>query len=469
MSEATSTATLASEPKSSAGAASAQAAAPDARTGTFTLLLVLFFPVYLLTHYAILARQTEYAPSILDETVCALLLPLAFAQLLRDRSSRLILYLFAGYCAFLVLGALVSGIRGIPQPRAALVSVALDSKLLIMTFAFAWMLGRETVASRSFRFLCFVFIGLCLADSPFVLRDLFSYTSLNGVILTQKGSLTQPHGLFGHHTETAWLYCFGAFAAAARYRITGRRVYLALAAGFLGMVIVTLSIKEIAACLIGLPLILQKQQSGSRIPVLKIAAVGLIGLGLLSITEFGAAMLEHLSMFAGADSLDTVRQAMTLASAQIAKDYFPLGTGGGTFGSAASLQSGYSDAYSKYNIDELYGGSMDMPDFLQDGTWAKILGESGVFGTAFYVLTLIFCILPLIRMAYKERDDSVLRNHALATVILTLLVSTASAPFTNELLEFMCAFAFGLGLARKAASRTGGSTGAVDAVPARES
>lgn len=463
MSEITSGARLVGEPETSARYA---APAPDVGTGMFARLLVLFFPAYVLVHYAILAGQRAYGPSLLDEAAFVILLPLALAQVVRDRWSRLIAVAFAGYGFFLVLGALVSGIGGIPQPRAALVSVVLDSKPLVMAFAFAWMFGRDTVASRSFRLLCVVFIGLCLLDAPFVLRDLFSDVSIHGEILTRKGAFTQPHGLFGHHTETAWLYVFGAFAAAARHRISGRRAHLVLAAGFFGAVVVILSIKEVVACTIGLPLVLHGHQIRSRRVVVRTAVVALLCLGVLASTNFGTAMLEHLGMFVGAESLDTVRREMTVASVQIAHDYFPFGTGGGTFGSPASIQNGYSDAYSKYYIDTLYGGSREMPDFLQDGTWPKILGESGAFGTAFFVTTLVLCWLPLIRMPVRERDDCVLRLFAMATVVLTLLVSIASAPFTNELLEFMCAYAFGLGLglARRTADRAERAAGPDDAV-----
>ena len=71
---------------------------------------------------------------------------------------------------------------------------------------------------------------------------------------------------------------------------------------------------------------------------------------VLNYTELGTAILGHVGMFYGSNAIDTVRAAMMDASFRIAAEHFPLGTGGGTFGSVGSILFGYSQLYYDYGI-----------------------------------------------------------------------------------------------------------------------
>ena len=79
-----------------------------------------------------------------------------------------------------------------------------------------------------------------------------------------------------------------------------------------------------------------------------------------------------------------VRLGMYIASFNIAGDYFPFGSGMGTFGSLASIINGYSNIYYDYNVSNI--GSNSAQDVanghhtLLDTYWPHILGELGVVG-----------------------------------------------------------------------------------------
>jgi cytochrome c biogenesis factor len=188
---------------------------------------------------------------------------------------------------------------------------------------------------------------------------------------------------------------------------------------------------------------------------------------VLTYTELGSAVLAHVGMFFGSDAIDTVWAGMLNASFRIAADHFPLGTGGGTFGSVASYQYGYSQVYYDYGIYLLWGGSPDFYAFLQDVYWPKVIGEGGVLGTFFYLLFLMSCGVYLF---YRDPNatfhDEVLRRLCLAFLLLILAISTASAPFTDELLTFVAAISLGYGMSRSL--RAGGARNAVRSpAPAR--
>lgn len=73
---------------------------------------------------------------------------------------------------------------------------------------------------------------------------------------------------------------------------------------------------------------------------------------------------------------------MMLTSMQILYDYFPFGSGLGSFGTFASAEY-YSPVYSAYGIDHLWGLSKDMPAFICDAFYPE-LAQFGVAGVILY-------------------------------------------------------------------------------------
>lgn len=94
----------------------------------------------------------------------------------------------------------------------------------------------------------------------------------------------------------------------------------------------------------------------------------------------------------------TARVAMYNTAVEISEDYFPLGTGQGTFGSVPTNMI-YSDVFSDYHISNVYGISKNNRYFILDTHWAYILGENGVLGTCVYISLFLFPVF----VAYKYK------------------------------------------------------------------
>jgi hypothetical protein len=240
-----------------------------------------------------------------------------------------------------------------------------------------------------------------------------------------------------------------------------------LCALFVMFVCLVVSIKEIVGCFVGLLIIFRTSRSGFGSLGVGLAVLAGVAAFVLNYTELGTAILGHVGMFYGSNAIDTVRAAMMDASFRIAAQHFPLGTGGGTFGSVGSILFGYSQLYYDYGIYLLWGGSPEMPKFLEDAGWAKLIAEGGALGVSFYLLFLMSCGVYIFhRDPNATPADEALRRLCLAFLLLILAISIASSPFTDELLEFVAALALGYGMSKSL--RAGGARNGVrSAVPPR--
>ena len=212
------------------------------------LVTIWFFNLYLAIHYIRLALAQQYDSSLLDKIVCLIVLPFAIL-FLKDRKSWLPALAMLGYGAVLMLGALIFPNRGVSQPFAAILTIALDFKLAIMTFAFAWLFKRTGSAMQVFESLSILIIVLCLINTPFIFYDLSTGVNIKGYPLGTKGILTLPNGLLLIHTEVASLYAFGAFVTATRYRLRKRTLDLMLCALFVTLACFAISVSQIVGCL----------------------------------------------------------------------------------------------------------------------------------------------------------------------------------------------------------------------------
>lgn len=128
--------------------------------------------------------------------------------------------------------------------------------------------------------------------------------------------------------------------------------------------------------------------------------------------------------------LDTraARSILVQTSVKIANDNFPYGSGFASFGTVTSGQY-YSDIYTKYNIDHLYGISKDRPSFIGDGGLATVLGQFGYLGFILFLVSIITLIYYLL-ISVKKNVNSVFAIILLFTYIL--ISSTNEIAFNNS-------------------------------------
>lgn len=114
---------------------------------------------------------------------------------------------------------------------------------------------------------------------------------------------------------------------------------------------------------------------------------------------------QNVSYFMGVDIEEHVRLIMYFASLQIAIDYFPLGSGAGSFGSLASITNYFSSLYDLYGVSIVPTNSIEAVEngthTLLDTYWPHIIAESGAIGTILFLYLFSMPIRYSI-FAYKK-------------------------------------------------------------------
>lgn len=124
--------------------------------------------------------------------------------------------------------------------------------------------------------------------------------------------------------------------------------------------------------------------------------------------------------------LQVPRTALHVIGLKILVDFFPFGSGLGTF---ASYLSGryYSNIYDLYGISNVVGMNREEYHFISDVFWPYIYGQFGIFGMLIYG-KLIFSIF------IRQFRASIADGSRLAVTVVwiyALIASTSEAYFTN--------------------------------------
>ena len=140
---------------------------------------------------------------------------------------------------------------------------------------------------------------------------------------------------------------------------------------------------------------------------------------------------------------ESARWALTSTSFQIMQDYFPIGTGFGTYASSAAIEH-YSPVYYKYGLNMVWGLSEDYNLFASDTFWPIIIGQTGALGLTCFVgvLVLLFVRLKKIRVQNVRAYAA-----ALFALAYIMICSTAEPAFHNSVsvpLAMMMGYAFTL-------------------------
>ena len=125
----------------------------------------------------------------------------------------------------------------------------------------------------------------------------------------------------------------------------------------------------------------------------------------------------------------SARYQLLVTSLAIMKDYFPIGTGFGTF---ASYYSGvnYSPVYRLYGLTKIQGLMEGATSFVSDSFWPMIFGQTGVLGT----VTYSFAIIALMKQIQGIRKISIAYYASALCGLCHLLISSmAESAFVHPL------------------------------------
>ena len=123
------------------------------------------------------------------------------------------------------------------------------------------------------------------------------------------------------------------------------------------------------------------------------------------------------------------RYMLYVTAPQILYDYFPFGSG---FASYGTYSSGvyYSEVYSDYGIDGIWGMTKSYYNFIAD-TFYPSLAQFGVIGVFLFFLFWVY-IVKRAYTYYKKNGDNQLFSLVLLIVAFLLIESTTDSTFTTH-------------------------------------
>lgn len=118
-----------------------------------------------------------------------------------------------------------------------------------------------------------------------------------------------------------------------------------------------------------------------------------------------------------------------------AQNYFPIGSGFATYGTAMAQRS-YSQLYHEYNFSQYWGLSTDFGGFLTDNYWPAIMAQFGFFGMIIMAILLFFATRKMLRLT----DNIYSRLCAVFAFGTLYFSSLASSSFfaCTRLIVFTC-------------------------------
>jgi hypothetical protein len=124
---------------------------------------------------------------------------------------------------------------------------------------------------------------------------------------------------------------------------------------------------------------------------------------------------------------DSPRNILTTTSFKIANEFFPVGSGLGTYGSYISGVY-YSPLYYEYNINNVWGLEKDNTSFISDTFWPMIIGQFGYLGLVIFIIILSNLFIIIKRLFNLSINYLFF---ALIPFIYLLISSTAESSFSN--------------------------------------
>ena len=137
---------------------------------------------------------------------------------------------------------------------------------------------------------------------------------------------------------------------------------------------------------------------------------------------------------------ESARSRITSGAIELFQDYFPLGSGFGTYGSGIT-QTIYSPLYSRFGFEQVYGLTPTNPFYLTDTFWPVVIAQFGLFGICIWIGILYFVIKEIYTMGKSGHKLSL----SLAFIAAILISTTASgAVFSVQELTLLSAFVFAI-------------------------
>ncbi|MBC7886425.1 MAG: hypothetical protein H7Z13_00950 [Ferruginibacter sp.] len=241
---------------------------------------------------------------------------------------------------------------------------------------------------------------------------------LSGLSLRFETVFFRELGAFGSAMNIGTILCISLFI------ITSKKKYLYLAVFFSFGILITILKKSIVSnIIVWLAFFIFNLNSKARIKLIFYSSIVIAIVYFTFGKDFSENFIESSAYLQDTGVQEHVRIGMYIASFKIATDFFPFGSGMGTFGSLASITAGYSNIHFIYGVANIgYNSPEDAASGMTtilDTYWPHILGELGFIGTLLFLYLWFFPVrlpLKLIRVA-KDPVTKGLSFYIIMTII----------------------------------------------------
>lgn len=124
----------------------------------------------------------------------------------------------------------------------------------------------------------------------------------------------------------------------------------------------------------------------------------------------------------------STRSVLTSLSFEIARDYFPIGTGFACYASSEAAKH-FSPVYNLYDLEYLLRFDIYWRSFLNDTFWPIIIGQTGAIGTAAYLIA-VYLVFKRCLLLYQVNLNIFVG--ALFAFLYILIASMAEPAFNNS-------------------------------------
>ncbi len=204
----------------------------------------------------------------------------------------------------------------------------------------------------------------------------------------------------------------GLILSISMYITTTKNKYIKLSALFIIIIIASVQLKAMLGMVIILFswLIYENKNNKGRIALYSISLMICISMTIVFIPAISSKITRYSNLYDISNQNSGIaRVALYYSSFEMAKNYFPLGTGQGTYGSIPTNII-YSDVYYDYNLSNIYGLEENAKyNYKMDTHWSSILGENGTIGIAIYILLLFYSYRQINK--FKESNNKYIFLH----------------------------------------------------------
>lgn len=235
---------------------------------------------------------------------------------------------------------------------------------------------------------------------------------------------------FNFQYTSVYMLVFGVLVCSSKISDRRRKIYI-----FMAVISIFLAAKSpslVFSLMFVFLFFYFKRHKRLNAPIIIIMLVGILLIGRYQINTY---LMNE----------DAARHLFFKYSAVTANNYFPLGSGFGTYGSAEAAKN-YSSLYYLYGFNKSWGMSPEYGSFLTDTYWPQLIGQFGWIGFGLMIIIYLRLFMTFtnlnfgpLKRAFLYAAFAQFMVHGIGSAILTsssgMIGFATLALFTNTIVE----------------------------------